>query len=177
MISDKTFKMGITLIYANYANLNALDEFALGFVKTELDSLGDEIFKEACKAVARSGEPPWHLLSAIRQAAANAMGFLDSDQAFKLLDNLLDAWYDPDLGQSAYNIICEKLKEKSQERLIPYLNRFGAEIYNRQNPTALRAQFRRAYEARLENEIEQFLLEAPRKKMLKDDAAVTKGKS
>lgn len=156
--------MGMTAIYAAHPNIKSPGDAGMVALKKLLDDIPDDIFKRACEIVARSNEAPWALVAAIERAAARVMGFLDSSEAYDLLDSLMDNFYMPGLGSTSYQVICDKLRERSQERLIPYFNQFGVEIYNRENITASRAQFRRAYDAMMQNEIKNFLIEEPKRR-------------
>lgn len=156
--------MGMSAIYAAHPNLKTPGDTGLIALKKLLDHIPDEIFKKACEIVARSNETPWSLVSTIERAAARAMGFLDASDAYDLIDRLMDNFYMPGLGTTSYAIICNKLREHDQERLIPYFNQFGVEIYNRDNITASRSQFKRAYDAMMEKEIKKFLLEEPERR-------------
>lgn len=161
MLSHEIFSRGMALIAAAHPSLKMPGDAGQAALQMELDYLDDQTFIKACQAIAHTDETPWALLASIERAAAKAMGFLDADGAFALISELLDAFYMPGLGETSYKVICEKLQEKNQPGLVRYFRSFGAEIYNRENPSATRAQFKRAYESGMQKEMKTFLLEAP----------------
>ncbi|MCC6581867.1 MAG: hypothetical protein IT440_15650 [Phycisphaeraceae bacterium] len=161
MPSDKIFSRGMALIAAAHPSLKLPGDIGQAALKMELNYLDDQTFIKACQAVAHSHETPWAFLSAIEQAAAKAMGFLDADGAFNLIGELIENFYMPGLGETSCKIICEKLRERNQPGLVRYFNKFGTEIYNRENPSAVRAQFKKSYESSMQTEMKTFLLEAP----------------
>lgn len=161
MIGKKTFSRGMALIAAAHPSLKMPGDAGQAALQMELDYLDDQTFIKACQAIAHSDETPWALLASIERAAAKAMGFLDADGAFNLISELLDNFYMPGLGETSYKVICEKLQEKNQPGLVRYFRSFGTEIYNRENPSATRAQFKRAYEAGMQKEMKNFLIDAP----------------
>ena len=164
MLNQKVFSMGIAGILAAHPNLKMPGDLGLTALKEMLDYIPDEVFKKACETVARSQETPWALLACIERAACRVMGYLDSDEAFDLLGEMIDSFYMPGLGETCYQLICNRLRERGQDRLIPFFKSFGVDIWNRENPTALRAQFKRSYESRMQGEIKNFLLEEPKRR-------------
>jgi len=161
MLSQEIFSRGMALIAAAHPSLKLPGDAGQAALKIELNYLDDQIFIKACQTLAHSDETPWALLASIERAAARTMGFLDADGAFALISELIDNFYTPGLGETSYKVICEKLNEKNQPGLLRYFRSFGAEIYNRENPSATRAQFKRAYETGMQKEMKTFLLEAP----------------
>lgn len=151
----------MALIAAAHPSMKLPGEVGQAALKMELNYLDDQTFIKACQAVAHSHETPWAFLAAIEQAAAKAMGFLDADGAFNLITELIENFYMPGLGETSCKIICEKLRERNQPGLVRYFNKFGTEIYNRENPSAVRAQFKKSYESSMQTEMKTFLLEAP----------------
>lgn len=161
MLSHEIFSRGMALIAAAHPSLKMPGDAGQAALQMELDYLTEEVFIKACQAIAHNDETPWALLASIERAAAKAMGFLDADGAFALLSDLLDNFYMLGLGETSYKVIYGKLKERNQPELLRYFRSFGAEIYNRENPSATRAQFKRAYESSMQVEMKTFLLEAP----------------
>jgi len=161
MLSSQIFSRGMALIAAAHPSLKLPGDVGQAALKMELNYLDDQTFIKACQTVAHSHETPWAFLAAIEQAAAKAIGFLDADGAFNLITELIETFYMPGLGETSCRVIADKLKEKNQPGLVRYFNKFGTEIYNRENPSAVRAQFKKSYESSMQVEMKTFLFEAP----------------
>ena len=73
-----------------------------------------------------------------------------AQEAYGILEELIEAYYMPGFGESSCTVIEMKLKERGRTDLIPQFYRWGKEIVNSQNPTATRAQFLKTYKAEME---------------------------
>lgn len=65
---------------------------------------------------------------------------LQSQADLDMLKSLCDMFVFDGFGQTGYNILQMKLKEKGRSDLLPFINRWGYELVYSDNPTATRAQ-------------------------------------
>lgn len=86
-----------------------------------------------------------------------------AQEDFQLLDHLVDAFLYPDFVQVGMGVIKQKLRRQGKVYLVPLLQKFGAEIANKFNPTATRAQFLKAHKA---NTKARMQLSPPKQKKL-----------
>jgi hypothetical protein len=70
---------------------------------------------------------------------------LQAIEDYNLIEEMLDCFYQVGMGGISITIIEEKLTERGKGYLIPLLNHWGTQIWNNQNPTAIRAQFIKSY--------------------------------
>ena len=77
---------------------------------------------------------------------------LEAQEDFKLLSDVLDRFYAPEIHGSAMRIIEMKLEESGRSDLVPMLRRYGTEIYYGDNITATRAQFIKARKVEIERD-------------------------
>ena len=70
-------------------------------------------------------------------------------EAYNLIKELMDNFYDPTIGSCCLIAMDEHLKQINKEYLKPILLKWGCEIYEGSNPTATRAQFLKSYETDL----------------------------
>lgn len=107
------------------------------------------------------------------------MNQIDESQAiedYNLIEEMLDCFYQVGMGDLSITIIEEKLKERGKGYLIPLLNHWGTQIWNNQNPTAVRAQFLKSYPSEVSAEkIEQSRkqIEMKKPKLIAENLSVT----
>jgi len=77
----------------------------------------------------------------------NENGTLDAVaiEAYNTIEELMDSLYDPSLGIACLNAMNERLENMGRAYLKPILMKWGSEIWSRQNITATRAQFIKAF--------------------------------
>jgi len=68
---------------------------------------------------------------------------VEAQEAFRIVEDALNKYYDPYL----HGITLRIIKDKVGEKLFQMVQRFGTEIYYQDNITATRAQFTKAYKA------------------------------
>lgn len=69
----------------------------------------------------------------------------EANEAYKILETLLERYFWPGMGETFANIVKDKLNEMGKPELLPMLYRWGSEIHNGTNPSATRAQFLKSY--------------------------------
>ena len=77
----------------------------------------------------------------------NENGTLDAAaiDAYNIIEELMDSLYDPMIGIPCLNAMNERLERMGRAYLKPILMKWGSEIWSRQNPTATRSQFIKAF--------------------------------
>jgi len=95
-------------------------------------------------------------------------GEVEATEAYNLIQELMDNFYDPTLGSCCLVAMQERLKDMNKEYINPLLLKWGSEIYERSNPTATRAQFLKAFKTDIKSETEKQLKSKERYKQLKD---------
>jgi len=77
----------------------------------------------------------------------NENGTLDAAaiEAYNIIEELMDGLYDPMIGIPCLNAMNERLESMGRAYLKPILMKWGTEIWSRQNITATRAQFIKAF--------------------------------
>lgn len=146
MLDKEIFAQGMALIYSTWNRLKEPDESIIDLWYGILNSIPDGLFIEACKAIAiRTGYPPQNIPSEIIEQARMLSGQLDHASAYSIIENMFQEFMFPGLESSGWTIIQEKLKKQDLEWLIPMAGKYGKEMLNTTNPTALRAQFREQY--------------------------------
>ena len=77
----------------------------------------------------------------------NENGTLDAAaiEAYNTIEELMDSLYDPMIGIPCLNAMNERLETIGKAYLKPILMKWGTEIWSRQNITATRAQFIKAF--------------------------------
>lgn len=145
MLSDETYSRGLSVIFASHLGLKDPGATAKIAAKHLLDDIPEDIFIQACDLVAISKETPWSVVASIRDEAKKIVGY-DSESSYAIIEKLLKRYYHPDFGQCLTEIIEMKLVEIGRRDLIPFLHKWGPEIYSDQNPTGTRANFRKAFE-------------------------------
>lgn len=150
----------LTIIYTAHAHLKTPSAKGYQIFIRMLKSIPPEILRRACENIAMKTETPWNVPATIQREANRLMGVVDADEAYALIEDLMTNFYCPELGQASLAVIQMKLEEKQQAFLFPLLKRWGPEIWLGNNPTAIRAQFRDAYEKETQRPTSQLNLAA-----------------
>lgn len=140
----------LTIIYTAHAHLKAPSPKGYQIFIRMLKSIPPDILRRACENIAMKTETPWNVPATIQREANRLMGVVDADEAYALIEELMTNFYAPEIGQASMAVIKIKLDERNQGFLFPILKRWGTEIWLGNNVTAIRAQFREAYEKETE---------------------------
>lgn len=153
----------LTIIYTAHAHLKAPSPKGYQIFIRMLKSIPPEILRRACENIAMKTETPWNVPATIQREANRLMGVVDADEAYALIEELMTNFYAPEIGQASMTVIKIKLDERNQGFLFPILKRWGPEIWLGNNVTAIRAQFREAYEKEAERRSSPLNLAAGKK--------------
>lgn len=153
----------LTIIYTAHAHLKAPSPKGYQIFIRMLKSIPPEILRRACENIAMKIETPWNVPATIQREANRLMGVVDADEAYALIEDLMTNFYAPEIGQASMAVIKIKLDERNQGFLFPILKRWGPEIWLGNNVTAIRAQFREAYEKETERRSSPLNLAAGKK--------------
>ena len=153
----------LTIIYTAHAHLKTPSPKGYQIFIRMLKSIPPEILRRACENIAMKTETPWNVPATIQREANRLMGVVDADEAYALIENLMSNFYAPEIGQASMAAIKLKLDERKQGFLFPMLKRWGPEIWLGNNVTAIRAQFRDAYEKETEQRTSPLNLAAGKK--------------
>lgn len=140
----------LTIIYTAHAHLKMPSPKGYQIFIRMLKNIPPEILRRACENIAMKTDTPWNVPATIQREANRLMGVVDADEAYALIENLMSNFYAPEIGQASMAAIKLKLDERKQGFLFPILKRWGPEIWLGNNVTAIRAQFRDAYEKETE---------------------------
>ena len=140
----------LTIIYTAHAHLKTPSPKGYQIFIRMLKGIPPDILRRACENIAMKTETPWNVPANIQREANRLMGVVDADEAYALIEGLMTNFYAPELGQTAMIVMQMKLNERNQGFLFPMLKRWGPEIWLGNNVTAIRAQFRDAYEKETE---------------------------
>lgn len=159
----------LTIIYTAHAHLKAPSPKGYQIFIRMLKSIPPDILRRACENIAMKTETPWNVPANIQREANRLMGVVDADEAYALIEEMMTNFYAPELGQTSMIVMEMKLKQRNQGFLFPMLKRWGPEIWLGGNTTAVRAQFRDAYEKETERRSSPLNLAAGQAmKMLKE---------
>lgn len=153
----------LTIVYTAHAHLKAPSAKGYQIFIRMLKSIPPDILRRACENIAMKTDTPWNVPATIQREANRLMGVVDADEAYALIESLMTNFYAPEIGQASLAAIKLKLEEQNQEFLFPILKRWGPEIWMGNNVTAIRAQFRDAYEKETERRASPLNLAAGKK--------------
>lgn len=153
----------LTIVYTAHAHLKTPGASGYRAFIRMLKHIPADIMRRACENIAMKMETPWNVPATIQREANRLMGVVDADEAYSLIEDMMVNFYIPELGQSAMEAIKMRLENKGQGFLFPILKRWGPEIWQSNNPTSIRAQFRDAYEKETERQNSQLNLAAGKK--------------
>lgn len=162
MLSKEAFATGMMALFGTLTHFNEPDKEVMKLWYEMLRQIPDDIFLQATKEICLNTQPPSNVVAEILAVANRLAGNTSAEEAYALIEREFDALYDPALGQASWEAIRVHLEEAGHADLVPVAARWGQEIWERRNPTATRAQFRRDYEA-LTKTAEHRRITAPKK--------------
>lgn len=148
MLSDVIYARGLAVIYASHLGLKDPGATAKVAAKHLLDDIPEEIFIAACNSIAIIKETPWSIIASIREEAKRLM-CQDADSSYAIIENLMNRYYHPEIGKCMSEYIESKLVDMGRRDLVPLFYKWGGEIYSGSNPTATRAQFKKAFDTEI----------------------------
>ena len=154
-MDKKIWSKGLSAIYMSHTKLQTPTQEVSDQWYSWLDKIPDDVFMSACEELCkRPGYPPQNLVGEIydisKRIVDEQSGKLSPEQAYQIIEENFNAFYDPGMGGAAWTAIQLRLEKKGYKNLIPMAGRWGQEIWSGTNKTATRAQFLKAYEKQIE---------------------------
>lgn len=154
-MTKENWAKGLACILSSHTKLDKPNKETSDMWFSWLSDIPDEVFIKTCEDICKkTGYPPQNLVGEIHETAKRTAmemsGQLKPEQAYQIIEDAFEAFYDPYLSSSAWVAIRGRLESRGYGYLVPMAQRWGVEIWSKSNLTATRAQFIKSYKPQLE---------------------------